>query len=258
MNQIKIGELITKKRLEKKLTQSELGELVGVSDKAVSKWERGVNIPDISLINPLSEILDISIGELLSGEENPIEENKSVVDGIKFYNKKTRNKFLIILTTISLILIIILGLFFLNNYNQCKVYSIFSENPDYRVHGYLIFNPNENIVVLDEIQYQGELLGTSDEPYIERFAILLKVKDTIIENIELEEVKGKVSEALKLKSLSFEDFDNEKMKKLKKAKKEDIHLIFEYYDKNNNKFEEKIDLIFNEKFINDRLLYDKK
>ena len=66
MDQIKIGKLITKKRLEKKLTQSELGNLLGVTDKSVSKWERGINIPDIALMTPLSEILDLTRGMRLN------------------------------------------------------------------------------------------------------------------------------------------------------------------------------------------------
>lgn len=257
MDQIKIGKLITKKRQEKNLTQSELGTLVGVTDKSVSKWERGVNVPDISIMIPLSEILDISISELLCGEENPKEDNK-VVDGIKFYNNKLKNKFLLILIPILTILIIVLGLFFINNYNQCKVYSISSETSDYKVHGYIIFNPNENIVVLDNITYQGDLLGTSDEPYIQKIVIMLKVKDIVIENIEINNVNGKLSEVLNSKSISFEDFENEKMKRLKFANKKDVYLEFELYDENNDKITQKIELDFNEKFINDRLIYAEK
>lgn len=257
MDQIKIGKLITKKRLEKKLTQSELGNLLGVTDKSVSKWERGINIPDIALMTPLSEILDLTINEILSGEENPKEENKSVIDGIKFYNKKTRNKFVLILAPILIILITILGLFFINNYNQCKVYSIDSKGNEYKVHGYIIFNPNENIIVLDNITYQGNLIGTSDEPYIEKFRILLKVKDEVIENIEVEKSTGKLSEVLNNKSIAFEDFDNEKLKVLKTAKKEDINLVFEIYDVNKNRIDHKIELNFTEKFNNDRLIYKK-
>ncbi|MBQ8192575.1 MAG: helix-turn-helix transcriptional regulator [Bacilli bacterium] len=257
MDQIKIGKLITKKRLEKKLTQSELGNLLGVTDKSVSKWERGINIPDIALMTPLSEILDLTINEILSGEENPKEENKSVIDGIKFYNKKTRNKFVLILAPILIILITILGLFFINNYNQCKVYSIDSNNPEYKVHGYILFNPNENIIVLDDITYQGNLLGTNEEPSITKFRILLKVKDEVIENIEVEKSTGKLSEVLNNKSIAFEDFDNEKLKVLKKAKEENINLVFELYDDKGNKIEHKIDLEFTEKFNNNRLFYKK-
>ena len=67
MNQIKIGKYITEKRQRKGLTQKDIAEKLLVSDKAVSKWERGICLPNIELIKPLSEILDISMESLLSG-----------------------------------------------------------------------------------------------------------------------------------------------------------------------------------------------
>ena len=64
MNQKKIGEFIAKKRKQKKLTQEVLAEKLNVSKNAVSKWERGICLMDMSLLKPLSEILEVSINEL--------------------------------------------------------------------------------------------------------------------------------------------------------------------------------------------------
>ena len=61
------GAIIKRLREEKKLTQSQLAERLGVSDKAVSKWETGKGYPDITLIEPLSQTLGVSVMELLSG-----------------------------------------------------------------------------------------------------------------------------------------------------------------------------------------------
>ena len=61
MNQKRIGELISKIRKEKNLTQEELGNKLNVSGKSVSKWERGINLPDISILTDLCRILDIKI-----------------------------------------------------------------------------------------------------------------------------------------------------------------------------------------------------
>lgn len=69
MNQKKIGRFISEKRKEKKLTQEQLAEKLGVSINAVSKWERGLCLMDMSLLKPLSEILDVNINEILSGEK---------------------------------------------------------------------------------------------------------------------------------------------------------------------------------------------
>ncbi len=69
MNQYVTGNTIKELREKQGLTQSELAEKLGVTDKAVSKWENGRGLPDISLIEPISKIFNISTIELLSGEK---------------------------------------------------------------------------------------------------------------------------------------------------------------------------------------------
>ncbi len=69
MNQEKIGKFIAERRKGKKLTQEQLAEQLGVSINAVSKWERGLCLMDMSLLKPLSEILEVSVNEILSGEK---------------------------------------------------------------------------------------------------------------------------------------------------------------------------------------------
>lgn len=64
----KFGSFLSTLRKEKDLTQKELGEQLFVSDKTVSKWERGQSIPNVSLLIPISEILDVTVTELLKGE----------------------------------------------------------------------------------------------------------------------------------------------------------------------------------------------
>ncbi len=68
MDQIKIGKFIAELRKQQNMTQLDLATKLGVTDRAVSKWENGRGLPDISLIKPLCEALDISINELLNGE----------------------------------------------------------------------------------------------------------------------------------------------------------------------------------------------
>lgn len=69
MEQQKIGKFIHDLRKEKELTQKQLADLVGVSDKTISKWETGRGIPDTAIMNELCQVLGISINELLSGEK---------------------------------------------------------------------------------------------------------------------------------------------------------------------------------------------
>lgn len=68
MDQEKIGKFIAEKRKEKNLTQGELAEKLEVSINTVSKWERGICMMDMSLLKPLSKILDVNVIDILSGE----------------------------------------------------------------------------------------------------------------------------------------------------------------------------------------------
>lgn len=69
MDAQKTGKIISIKRKSMNMTQWELAKKLHITDKAVSKWERGLSFPDISLLIPLSEILNISLYDLLKGED---------------------------------------------------------------------------------------------------------------------------------------------------------------------------------------------
>ena len=69
MDQYINGEVIKALREKKKMTQAEFAEKVGVTDKAVSKWETGRGLPDITLIEPIAKVLGLSVGELFAGEQ---------------------------------------------------------------------------------------------------------------------------------------------------------------------------------------------
>ena len=82
MDQIKIGKFISEKRKEKGITQSELAEKLNITDRAISKWENGICMPDVGTIPELCELLNITINDLFSGEvvnmknnEKKLEEN---------------------------------------------------------------------------------------------------------------------------------------------------------------------------------------
>lgn len=97
MNQKQIGKFISDLRKEKKLTQTELGELLGVTDRSISNWENGKCMPDLSLFKPLCEILGITINELMSGEKIPKEDyqtklEENIVNTINYSNKSLISK----------------------------------------------------------------------------------------------------------------------------------------------------------------------
>ena len=105
MNQVKIGKFIADKRKEKKLTQQQLAEKLGVSDRAISNWENGKNMPDISLFPIISKELDVTVNDLMSGEKVDKKEYQEKFEENIIYTIdetiKKENKFLkIILWTI--------------------------------------------------------------------------------------------------------------------------------------------------------------
>ena len=95
MNQEKIGLFIAKCRREKNMTQEDLAEKLGVSNKSISRWENGKTMMDISLFEPLCNELDISIIELLNGEKvNDKKKDKLYTKALINYSNKvgSRNK----------------------------------------------------------------------------------------------------------------------------------------------------------------------
>ena len=95
MNQIKIGSFIAECRKKANLTQMQLAEKLSITDKAISKWERGIAMPDTSIMLELCDILGISVNELLSGEKINMENNNQkneqlLLDMAKELEKKNK------------------------------------------------------------------------------------------------------------------------------------------------------------------------
>lgn len=118
MDNTKMGEFIASRRKTKGLTQRELAKQLGVTDKAVSKWERGLSCPDISLLSPLSDILEITISELLNGTNAEISETadvESIVETTLQYadtvtksrSKNIRSAFAMAISAISILGIVV-------------------------------------------------------------------------------------------------------------------------------------------------------
>lgn len=81
----KVGKLILSLRKEKRMTQKQLAEAMNVSDKTISKWERGLGCPDVSLLSGLSAVLGVNIEELLSGALSPNRADAGNMRKLEFY-----------------------------------------------------------------------------------------------------------------------------------------------------------------------------
>lgn len=129
MDLIKIGKYIAEKRKALGLTQKQLAEKLNMSDKSVSKWERGICLPDVSIYMELCSILRISINEFLAGEdigtENVIEKSDSnLIQITKESKKKQKNlkTILAVVTVFAVIVSAILGTLFFHKLIHPKNY----------------------------------------------------------------------------------------------------------------------------------------
>lgn len=129
MDLVKIGKYIAGKRKALGMTQKQLAEKLNMSDKSVSKWERGICLPDVSVYMELCEILGISINEFLAGEDIDAEnvEKKSednIIQVTKDSKKKQKNlkSILAVVTTFAVIMVLVLGTVFVHKVMQPKNY----------------------------------------------------------------------------------------------------------------------------------------
>ena len=109
MDQILIGKFIAEERKRKGYTQKQLSEKLGISDKTVSKWERGNGFPEVSLLLPLCNELDITVNELLSGERVSEEDyrKKAEENMVNLVKEAQESKRKIILSVMVSILVIV-------------------------------------------------------------------------------------------------------------------------------------------------------
>ena len=132
MDQEKIGKFIAKCRKDKKMTQSELAERLGVTDKSVGNWENGRNMPDLSLFKPLCDELNITINELLSGAklkkegyQEKFEEN--IINTIDYSTKKIniiRNNLGIVLLVLGILISFTAMTMFASESSWGSIYSV--------------------------------------------------------------------------------------------------------------------------------------
>ena len=121
MNQEKIGKFIAEARKKKNLTQQELADKLGLTYKAVSKWECGKGLPDVSLYKDICEILDISLNEFFAGEylskEKMIQKSEeNIMNIVKGENSKKRSLKTIIIVLSLVGIASLVGLFGMYNF----------------------------------------------------------------------------------------------------------------------------------------------
>ena len=139
MNPEKVGQFIKKIRKDNNLTQQELADKYGVTYQAVSKWERGINLPEVSLIRQISKDFNISIDDILDGE-------------LSTKNEKSKKTLLIV---IPIILILIGIIILLTKNNSFHFKTISSTCNEFKVSGSIAYDKNKSSIYISNINYCG-------------------------------------------------------------------------------------------------------
>lgn len=153
MDQEKVAKFIKKLRKDNNLTQKDLADRYKVTYQAVSKWERGLNLPDTSLLKQMSKDFNISIDDILEGE---------------FSKKKHNIKILYIISITIVIITLIIAIIFINftsnNSDDFHFKTLSSNCKDFNISGTIAYNDSKSAIYITNIQYCG---GDDNEEYKE-------------------------------------------------------------------------------------------
>ncbi|MBR1413231.1 MAG: helix-turn-helix transcriptional regulator [Bacilli bacterium] len=183
----KIGKFIHDLRVEKNFTQRDLADRLYVSHQAVSKWERGVALPDIESLNRISELFDISINDLIAGERNS--KGQMALKILEPKNNKKFKIFFIITITIFLIGLFLVG--YIITKDKFKVNTISTTCDNFKITGVAVYDSKQSNIYISNIEYCGEEDNTTYEK-IESILLedhdntITKISSNTTENITLE------------------------------------------------------------------------
>lgn len=229
-------------RQERKLTQKEIGDIIGVSDRTISKWENGTTVPDLCQIRNICKKLEISPSLLIKSEKKLSDNITNLRRKIgKILNYILHNIFLI---TFILVFILLL-LYFINNYNSIKIYDLKynSENISFE-NGYLFKTKVTNILIINDIKINKIKYNPIDTK-VKLYTLVNGDKKIIytsenLNNIYIEENKSGAD------LLS---------KDVIESIKQNLYLLIETKDENNNEYNYESQITFKEKYNNNKLLY---
>lgn len=188
MNNVKTGQFILARRKELGFTQNQLAEKLSVTDKAVSKWENGKCAPDISTLIPLSEVLEVSVVEILNGKrmeqtELQVEAELVLIDTMQ----KTKKKILLsIICTVAVVLFLLLLMPAHNYFSTIsihnmealteKAYAVSGTTPKDEEDNYVlkIVNKGDYLVFLiEDQQYISNVVFKKNDMFRDRYELCL-------------------------------------------------------------------------------------
>lgn len=191
MNQEEIGKFIKKLRKDNNLTQAEFAKKYGVTYQAVSNWEHGKNLPDVSLLKQMSEDFCVSIDELLGGK--------------KIDDKKKVNLLVPIILILFLVIVGIIFLYFKNQGSyEFKTLSATCEN--FTISGSLAYDKKKTSIFINKVDYCG---GNDEVEYDHIECILYEVNGDMQKEISSykNDKKQTLEEFLKDVEFTIDDYN---------------------------------------------------
>lgn len=239
MNQEKIGLFIKGLRNERKMTQADLAKKLNVTDRAVSKWERGKGLPDISLLEDLSDIFDVSILEILKGERLEKESIKdtNILDMLKYAKEDKKNFINKVVNIVCLFIIILTGLFL----GIKNIKSIYYQNKRYKADYYIEYDLSNKY---KDISHDIELIRNNRGKYSnEEYEYILDIVDKFEKSMNY---------ALDKKTLDKSSFNVEELSSYARKQRvsfnysevEDLMVILLKYDSSIFKDIKNIDVLY--------------
>ena len=209
MNQEKVGNFIKDIRLRNNLTQKELANKLNVTYQAVSKWERGLNVPDISIMMEISKLFNVDISEILNGEKNNVKNNK--------------------ITYIVIILLIIgvicIYFFFFKKNSNFSFKQISSYCDDFNITGSAAYNKDKSSIYISNVTY----CGNNDDKVYHELECNLYEDNKLIRTCDIGYNKS-LEEYLKDVRISVNDYRST----CKNFESANLYLEINGYDKNKN------------------------
>ncbi len=177
---------------------------------------------------------------------------------IKLNKKKSKKKIIFLLMIILVIFACLFSVIYtITNFNRNKIFAIISKDKSYSVSGYIIYNQNEELFILENIAINDTSIGTDLEPIIKKYNVTIKNdKETFCSyevNID-NNYNAKLSEALKISKVSFNE-SNDKNNIINSDNIKNLYIVLSYVDINDNVTEEIIKLKAIEDYANNKLFY---
>lgn len=268
----RIGNLITKYRRENKITQKEFADMLGVSNTAVSKWECGSNLPDISMLKPLSKILNVPVLSLIDdsinldkeqlirekdyqkekdAKEKLIKEQEEYKRYIIKLRKKLKCRKILIIITIFLVVVNLIFIINLSNKNKhiklknneyennkTIAYKIVSEDENLSLEAIIIIQGSNVFTNLNYLTYHENKRGTGEEINVISFELKIIVDNNVIYTIGHQQKNNKnntLNELIKNTDFNSKTNKTEITNAINKINvNSDSKLIINYKNENSN------------------------